>query len=329
MRGLTDGLDPSSAYLLPDESEGDRSEHAAAGRRRRPGRHASVLPARPRRARRIAGRAGRAADGRLRPHDRRQADARHVGAHRHAPAARRAGLEGLAARHPRQRGRPARVRRSCAKRSTGDGRHEQEAAGRRGVRARRELRRATRPRRSSSIRRDSRKSDGSPGARHRPARRRRRRARRRHRGRAAVRQDRHDCDARRTRTTRPSRSAAPATARSTLPVVLLVSNGTANAAEVFAAALQATSARTWSASPPPGSPRVQRLVKLPEDTGLWMTYRAVPDRPTARPIHERGLRPDVGVPRPVGAASTKLPPDDGRAAGQGHRAAQDQAVGQR
>ena len=105
---------------------------------------------------------GRAADGRLRPHDRRQADARHVGVRGHAPAARRAGIEGLAARHSRQRRRSARRRRSTRDAPTGEARHEQEAAGRRGVRARRA---ASRRRRRAALEADRRRLARKPRSR--------------------------------------------------------------------------------------------------------------------------------------------------------------------
>ena len=108
MRGLADGLDPDSAYLNAKQLAERRIRSRDAGGRRRHRADAPVLPARDRRARRIAGRQGRPADRRLRAGDRRQADARHVGVRRHAPAARPARIEGRADGHPRQRRGPAR-----------------------------------------------------------------------------------------------------------------------------------------------------------------------------------------------------------------------------
>ena len=111
MRGLADGLDPDSAYLSPERSRSrSRAATRAAAGRRRHRADAAVLPARHRGARQLAGREGRPAHRRLRPRDQRQADARDVGVGRHARAARRARLEGLADDHPRQRRRPARRR---------------------------------------------------------------------------------------------------------------------------------------------------------------------------------------------------------------------------
>ena len=57
----------------------------------------------------------------------------------------------------------------------------------------------------------------------------------------------------------------------TMPVVLLVSNGTANAAEVFAAALQGNKRADLVGEPTAGLAGVQQLVKLPQGYGLWLT----------------------------------------------------------
>ena len=49
-----------------------------------------------------------------------------------------------------------------------------------------------------------------------------------------------------------------------MPVVLLVSDGTSNAAEIFAAALSRNKRATLVGEPTAGLAAVQRLVKLPE-----------------------------------------------------------------
>jgi carboxyl-terminal processing protease len=84
----------------------------------------------------------------------------------------------------------------------------------------------------------------------------------------------------------------------TMPVVLLVSNGTANAAEIFAAALAGNDRAELVGAPTTGLAGLQRLVRLPEGHGLWMTYAryVTVDR---EPIHARGLTPDVPVIVPI------------------------------
>jgi carboxyl-terminal processing protease len=83
----------------------------------------------------------------------------------------------------------------------------------------------------------------------------------------------------------------------TMPVVLLVSDGTANAAEVFAAALARNKRAVLVGEPTAGMAAVQRLVRLPEG-GLWLTYQRYLQS-DGTPIHEKGLRPDVVVDIPA------------------------------
>ena len=85
--------------------------------------------------------------------------------------------------------------------------------------------------------------------------------------------------------------------RLTLPVVLLVSNGTAGAAEVFAAALNGNGRGDLVGEPTAGLAAEQRLVALPEERGLWMTYARYLAL-DGEPIHERGLRPNLAVESP-------------------------------
>jgi len=83
----------------------------------------------------------------------------------------------------------------------------------------------------------------------------------------------------------------------TLPVVLLVSNGTAGAAEVFAAALNGNGRGDIVGEPTAGLAAEQRLVTLPENRGLWMTFARYLAT-DGEPIHGRGLRPNVAVESP-------------------------------
>jgi carboxyl-terminal processing protease len=82
-----------------------------------------------------------------------------------------------------------------------------------------------------------------------------------------------------------------------MPVVLLVSTGTANAAEIFAAALANNRRARLIGEPTAGIAGVQRLIRLPEGHGLWLTHAQYlqADR---TPIHQNGLRPDVPVEVP-------------------------------
>jgi len=83
----------------------------------------------------------------------------------------------------------------------------------------------------------------------------------------------------------------------TAPVVLLVDIGTAGAAEVFAAALDGNGRADLVGSNTIGRAARQRLVKLPDESGLWLTHLRYLT-PSGDPIHETGLVPDVRVDLP-------------------------------
>jgi carboxyl-terminal processing protease len=100
--------------------------------------------------------------------------------------------------------------------------------------------------------------------------------------------------------------ADKADGRVTIPVVLLVSNGTAGAAEVFAAALNGNGRGDLVGEPTAGLAALQRLVSLPEGRGLWMTYARYLAL-DGEPIHERGLRPNLAVESP-NVAFDEVPP---------------------
>jgi carboxyl-terminal processing protease len=73
--------------------------------------------------------------------------------------------------------------------------------------------------------------------------------------------------------------------------------GTASAAEVFAAALAENDRADLVGIHTLGRAARQRLIKLPDQSGLWLTYvrYLTPDND---PIHETGLEPDVEVDLP-------------------------------
>ena len=82
-----------------------------------------------------------------------------------------------------------------------------------------------------------------------------------------------------------------------LPVTLLVTTGTAGAAELFAAALDGNSRAQLVGERTLGRAGVQKLVKLPENRALWLTYARYLT-PAGDPIHGKGLQPDVPVEEP-------------------------------
>lgn len=82
-----------------------------------------------------------------------------------------------------------------------------------------------------------------------------------------------------------------------LPVTILTTNGTSQAAEVFAAALVDHGRATIVGERTLGRAAAQKLVKLPDGSGLWLTYlRWLTPNGTA--IHGTGLTPTVAVAEP-------------------------------
>ena len=92
-------------------------------------------------------------------------------------------------------------------------------------------------------------------------------------------------------------SGQPADGGVSAPLALLVDSGTANAAEVFAAAVDGNGRADLIGTNTLGRAARQRLVKLPDQSGLWLTYLRYLT-PSGDPIHERGLAPDVVVEQP-------------------------------
>jgi carboxyl-terminal processing protease len=81
------------------------------------------------------------------------------------------------------------------------------------------------------------------------------------------------------------------------PVSLLVATGTAGAAEVFAAALEGNKRADLVGEHTIGRAGLQKLVKLPENRGLWLTYARYLT-PDGKAIHGKGLEPTVQVEEP-------------------------------
>ena len=82
-----------------------------------------------------------------------------------------------------------------------------------------------------------------------------------------------------------------------LPVLLLVSNGTSGPAEIFAAALVGNKRAELIGERTLGRAGIQKLVKLPENRGLWLTYARYLT-PAGEPIQGHGLEPAVAVEEP-------------------------------
>jgi carboxyl-terminal processing protease len=111
-------------------------------------------------------------------------------------------------------------------------------------------------------------------------------------------------------TTRETISSRDGDGAIALPVTLLATAGTSGAAELFAAALDGNGRADLVGERTLGRAGVQKLVKLPENRGLWLTY-AKYLRPDGEPIHGRGLEPDAQVEEPdveFGAAPPETDP---------------------
>jgi carboxyl-terminal processing protease len=95
----------------------------------------------------------------------------------------------------------------------------------------------------------------------------------------------------------------------TMPVVVLTSNGTAHAAEIFTAALSNNKRATIVGEPTAGLAGAQRLIKLPEGHGLMLTVERYLQN-DGTPIHGRGLRPDVAIDIPTVGFDEPMPATD-------------------
>jgi carboxyl-terminal processing protease len=84
----------------------------------------------------------------------------------------------------------------------------------------------------------------------------------------------------------------------TLPVAVLIDNGTSGAAELFAAALAGNKRASLVGERTFGRTARQKLIRLPDGSGLMLTH-LVYLTPVGAVIHEKGLVPDVGVEQPT------------------------------
>jgi carboxyl-terminal processing protease len=83
----------------------------------------------------------------------------------------------------------------------------------------------------------------------------------------------------------------------TLPTTILIDNGTSGAAELFASALSGNDRADLIGERTIGRAGLQKLVRLPDGTGLWLTTTRFLT-PKGTPLHEKGLEPSVAVEEP-------------------------------
>jgi len=92
-------------------------------------------------------------------------------------------------------------------------------------------------------------------------------------------------------------NANPADGSVTLPTTLLIDTGTSGAAELFASALVGNSRAELVGEHTIGRAATQKLVRLPNGSGLWLTTTRYLT-PSGTPLHEKGLEPTVPVEDP-------------------------------
>jgi carboxyl-terminal processing protease len=91
--------------------------------------------------------------------------------------------------------------------------------------------------------------------------------------------------------------------------VLLVNQGTAGASEVFAAALDGNDRADLIGERTLGRAARQRLARLPDGSGLLLTWQRYLS-PKSADIHEKGLLPDVEVVEPDVEFGAEAPATD-------------------
>jgi len=92
-------------------------------------------------------------------------------------------------------------------------------------------------------------------------------------------------------------------------IALLVDSGTAGAAELFAAALDGNDRATLIGERTMGRAARQRLIKLPDGSGLWLSHLRYLT-PSGAAIHEKGLDPDIDVEQPEVDFGAEMPTTD-------------------
>jgi len=98
-------------------------------------------------------------------------------------------------------------------------------------------------------------------------------------------------------TPRETISAAAGDGSITLPMTVLIDTGTSAAAELFASALLGNKRADLIGEHTIGRAATQKLVKLPDGSGLWLSTMSYLT-PSGAPLHEKGLEPTVMVDDP-------------------------------
>jgi len=93
------------------------------------------------------------------------------------------------------------------------------------------------------------------------------------------------------------------------PVTLLTTTGTAGAAELFVSALDGANHADVIGERTLGRAGLQKLVKLPEGRGLWLTYARYL-RADGSAIQGKGIEPDVAVDEPSPEFGSPAPEKD-------------------
>ena len=93
------------------------------------------------------------------------------------------------------------------------------------------------------------------------------------------------------------------------PLVLLTNLGTAHAAELFVAGLSSAGRADTVGQRTAGRASLQRLVKLPDGTGLWLSWARYA-KASGGPIHRFGVEPTVEVEIPFVELGEPIPPGD-------------------
>jgi len=104
-------------------------------------------------------------------------------------------------------------------------------------------------------------------------------------------------------------AARPGDGSITVPTTLLVDTGTSGAAELFASALVGNKRAELIGEHTIGRAAQQKLVKLPDGSGLWLTTTRYLT-PAGEPLHEKGLEPTVIVDQPDVEFGQPAPADD-------------------